>query len=234
VNVAIPCVHWLLKPDGIKPKNLIQLIHEKGYFSIHSYLRWAATVDGLFSNINDESELNEVPIIHETIRLGNFEWTIICKKGDFEGHGGKTDFPHFHVQLVSKGKVHIRFNTEHFRLNRNDLFVLNLRVYHGDVFNVTSLIAPSPKTLFEFVPPEKIIESLEAPPEGKRANVKVDTFITAKEGESLSGDKIAEMIRESEEKKVPIAALVEKYFPSSQVNQILSPSEDQPENHNRN
>lgn len=234
VNPSTPCLHWLLMPEGIKPKHLIQIIHEKGYFRIHSYLRWASTIDGFINNINDESDLSEEAIIHETIRLGVLEWTIICKKGDFEGHSGKINFPHFHIQLISKGRSHIKFNSEHFKLSRYDLFMLNMKVNHSGVFKVTSLLAPSAKTLFELVPPEQIIDSLEGPPEGTQGNVKVDTFIEANEGETLSGDKIAEMMRESKQRNVPIAALAVKYFPTAKIERILSPSDDQPENHKRN
>ena len=61
-----PCLHWLLRPKGFKKKHF-NLVYERfSFFRVSGYVRWVASLGGLFKNIND------IKLEHEGEKLIDF------------------------------------------------------------------------------------------------------------------------------------------------------------------
>jgi len=128
-NEDEPCLHWFLIPGGFRKKHFSLIYQKFDRFQIESYLRWVASQEKIFENINDlVDERSPNNVFHTTIKYKEFEWVITCSKGDLEGHKDSRNgkFPHYHISMRLGGRRFVDFKDHHVPLTKLDLHKLDL------------------------------------------------------------------------------------------------------------
>ncbi|MDB6117906.1 MAG: hypothetical protein JWO08_1687 [Verrucomicrobiaceae bacterium] len=123
-----PCLHWLLRPKGVKTKHIEQLMLAQGYFRPASFVRFIANFAKPYKNINDlEDEGDPAAVFHWTCCWKHIRWTFKCGLNDLRGHAGsQTDFPHFHMEMRLDGRAFVDFGSLHIPLSKVDLANLQI------------------------------------------------------------------------------------------------------------
>jgi hypothetical protein len=52
-DLAKPCRHWLLKPDGVRKEHIEKVATQFSWGILENYLRWVANEEAFAKNIND-------------------------------------------------------------------------------------------------------------------------------------------------------------------------------------
>ncbi len=238
-SAQTPCLHWLLRPKKFKKKHLSILYREFTYFKISGYIRWVASLDGPVQNINDiQAEHPGGKLIDFTARHRHITWSFSCGKSDYEGH--KTtrsgNFPHYHMQMKLNGKIFIRYNDCHIPFHDDDLFDIELFTKHKD-FAVHSYGRGA--GMQELMGSEKGLEFIvdhSTPTDNpEEAAYNISTVVMAKDGETISGDLIADGIKEAKESGRTIASVIREKLKDTNANikTIVSPGDGVPETHQR-
>ncbi len=231
---SIICFHWLLRPKGVKKKDIIKVLDKYSLLQIRAYFRWLATAESFMKNINDLTlEQSKEMIVHETTKYRDFIWTLSCSKSDFNGHR-KANFPHYHLLMKQADQVYFKFSGYHAKLKENDLFQFSLMLNHPDTMSSTPAVGVSVQNAMNEVPIEMLLENMNQAKDDKKAQFRVQTFITAPKGKTISGDQIAEIIETANKKNVPIAQAIKESNLDASVNIVINPSENIPENLHRN
>ncbi len=227
------CFHWFLKPTGIKKKNFNDYLSEPiGHFKLESYFRWMATMDKFIKNINDlKSDMSDSKLKEVTIKYKNIEWALNYGQTDLDGHAGSqyANFPHFHIQMLIDGQPFIRFNDFHIPFSKSDLLDIKLMKEAGDLIDFQHSHGPgmsvfeNSELLTELDKISKVSDSKET------ALFHNHTMVSMPDGKTMSGDKIAEIVKESKETKIPIRHLMQKYFPEATIITQVEPVEGMPE-----
>ncbi|MGQ6008352.1 hypothetical protein ACUNG2_05120 [Serratia sp. IR-2025] len=230
-----PCLHWLLRRCKFKTKDFHLIYKKYGYTNIAAFLRWCANMEKPIVNINDMTiEEKKEKIISNTIKWKNVEWTFDCSESDFKGHSGKeADFPHYHFQMRIDGFQFINFNSYHLPLHNDDIFAITMSRAHPEKFHYNfgdhgsgmnfamELISDDPEVAFEHMTRADNEEE---------AVYHMSTTVMANEGETISGDLIADLIDISKKTGEPLGSLLYKNMPPSiKVQTIVSPSDQTPE-----
>jgi hypothetical protein len=221
----VPCLHWLLRPKGFAKKDLALIGAKYGVFQIQSYLRWVANEEARASNINDlVDEFPAGQVIGLTIRYGNLEWSISCRESDYMGHPNAKygNRPHYHFQMRIDGRPFINYNDFHLDLHKMD--VINIAAMRTDPerlrarwsFGHGMQDVLSPENL------EHLISSPVGDEDDENAPLKLDTFIIADEGTTISGEAIYEMIQKAKAEGTTVASLA-KTLPNVSTTVIVSP-----------
>lgn len=238
-SAQTPCLHWLLRPKKFKKKHFPILYNEFTYFRISGYVRWIASLDGPMKNINDiQAEHPGGKLIDFTVRHKHITWSFSCGKSDYEGH--KTtksgNFPHYHMQIKLNGNIFIRYNDFHIPFHDYDLFDIELFTKHKD-FAVYSYgrgvgmqgLMGSEEGL------EFIVDHSTTTDNPEEAAYSLSTMVMAKDGETISGDFIADAVKEAKESGRTIASVIQKKRKDTNANitTIVSPGDGVPETQQR-
>lgn len=199
-----PCLHWLLRPAGVKKRHYPAVAEEFGMMAIQSWVRWVANEGGWAKNIADTAD--EHHIVQVTARYGDYAWSISCGKTDFAGHAGKnSDFPHYHLQMSIKNRPFISYNDFHFRIHDDELAILKAMEATGVKSKFVN--GESFDEVLATMDPEWVINlpvDRTADPESAAFNMQ--TVLIADEGTTISGDDIYEMFQQAKRDGVSFAS----------------------------
>lgn len=231
-NVDKICFHWLLRPHGIRKKDIIKVLDYYDCIQIRSYVRWLAQAEGFLSNINDlRVEQSSDMIIHETITYKNIEWTIYCNPNDFVGHSENriSSVPHYHLQIKIIDNIFFKFSDHHIKFSDYDLFVLNMTIKHPDKFAFFPSYGVGVQTVFDKIHPEDLLAKMKPSEDESKAQFNVQTSISAKDGKSIKGELIYQAIEESKKRNVPIAQVLKEMKLDADVEIRIDPSDNSPD-----
>ncbi|EMG6375210.1 hypothetical protein V5I26_004185 [Salmonella enterica subsp. diarizonae serovar 11:k:z53] len=235
ISKETPCLHWLLRRCKFKTKDFSLLYNKYGYVNIAAFLRWCANMEKPLVNINDlPSEMPKGKVLSSTIKWKNVEWTFDCSESDFRGHAGTAvEYPHYHFQMRIDGMQFINFNTYHLPFSQEDLFALTMGRNHPDKFiHNFGQFGMGMEAAMAFVEddPELALEHMSRSDDEESSTYHISTLAIAAEGEKISGDLIAELIKESRVTGVPLSKLMQERLPeNANVRTMISPSEAIPE-----
>lgn len=200
----VPCLHWLLRPQGVKKRHYPAIAEKFGMMAIQSWIRWVANEDGWARNIADTADENH--IVQVTARYADYAWSISCGRTDFEGHAGKnSDFPHYHLQMSIKDRPFISYNDFHFRIHDDELAILKAMEASGVKSKFVN--GESFDDVLANVDPEWVVNlpvDRAADPESAAFNMQ--TVLIADEGTTISGDAIYEMFQQAKRDGVSFAS----------------------------
>jgi len=221
-----PCFHWLLwQSKELNKKHFLRLFEQAGFHKIRDYLRWVANCEKPFANINDlVGEGKSTNFIDLTIRYKNLEWSFICSKNDRTGHTDthKGKNPHYHFQMKKDGYVVINYNGFHLPFTDYDEFCFALADGKFDRIGASDGRAAGIQTVLDSTNPENLIDIMTPADPEEDAPFKIDTLIEAEEGYAISGDEIANLIKESKKTGKTMAKLVER-LKNVKLTRIISP-----------
>ncbi|MFC1615996.1 hypothetical protein ACFL21_02555 [Patescibacteria group bacterium] len=225
---SIPCFHWFLRPNGCDKKHIGQLLEQSGigYFRILSYLRWIANIEIPGANINDlAEEVSSSKKIELTIQYDNYEWSFSCAPNDFDGHKEKNlgTSPHYHFAMKIGGRTFIKFGDFHAQFIDEDLF--NFKAMEIEVMKQRELYGASVQDFIGAMDPEELADMMISS-EPEKAAFNLQSIIMSEPEKPISGDFIAEMIKESKERKIPIAKIAKEKGLS--IKTFISPGEGIP------
>jgi hypothetical protein len=218
-NEKKPCLHWFLRPAGVKKKHYPAVAKLYGMMSIQAWMRWVANEGGWAKNIADTAD--EDHVVQVTARYGDFEWSISCGKTDFAGHAGKeSSFPHYHLQMSINGRPFISYNDFHFRIHDNELTILKAMEAAG--VKSKFVYGESFDDLMAAVEPEWVIDlPIEHGGDPDSAPFSMDTLIFADEGTTMRGEDIYDMIEKAKRDGVSFASRAHT-IPNSSAKTIIS------------
>lgn len=237
ISKKTPCLHWLLKRCKFRSKDFSKVYNKFDYHQTMSYLRWVANQERFQGNINDlNEEKSNNKIIETTIKWDNIEWTFNCSTNDYLGHGGNSNFPHYHFQMRIDGKPFINFNQHHIPFSGNDLFNIDLLQQKPEI--ISHSYGPGGLGMQDAVEadPEDILQYAVTAKDKEDATYQMQSIITSKDKDSpLKGEDIQAMLQESQKTGKPIASLIDKYFPDTvESNTIIFPVSTIPDISKRN
>lgn len=231
-SVRKPCFHWLLwEAKGLRKKHFSLLFESTSYHQLDAYLRWVANTDVLFGNINDlDEERNSSKFIETTIKYKNLEWSFSCSKGDFEGHKDRKEgkFPHYHFQMKKNGNVVINYSGFHIPFSEYDEFCFAAERGDLDKIKFGHIHGAGMQTMMEKLSPQEIIDSIKNADDELTAQFQVQTMVQAKEGTTIKGSDLADIMKESKETGVPISKLIQK-LKNVRIQSVISPGPVVPE-----
>ncbi len=220
-----PCLHWLLKPNGFKKKDLMEIANHFGFFQIQTYLRWVANTDGFAKHINDlQDDGSGTKLLELTIRYRNLKWSFSCAESDYRGHqtSQHAKYPHYHFQMRIDDRPFINYSDFHVPFKEDDILSLEVKrrlphiIKHNfpygegmaDVLNddtVEALVTHSMHTDAE-----------------DDASLHLDTIVMAEEGTTIRGEDLYEIIREAKAKGVTMSSLMHK-LPNVRTRILVTP-----------
>lgn len=224
-NKKAPCIHWLLKPKGLKKKDIKLIANVYGYFQIQSYLRWLANQASFARNINDLPEEGTGTKLYEvTITYRNLEWSFSCAEGDYIGHAtsqhGK--HPHYHFQMRVDKKPFIDFGDFHVPFSKMDIINIEAMQTLPNLVKQRFSFGEGMKDVLRDDTVEQIINATVSGDDSEEAPFKIDTIAIAEEGKTISGNDLYNIIQEAKAKGVTAASLMHK-LPNAQARIIVSP-----------
>lgn len=220
-----PCFHWLLKPKGFKKKYFPLLFEQKSFRQLNDYLRWVANTEKPMQNINDLIEEKESSkFIEETIRYKNFEWSFSCSHSDRLGHKDKHKgkVPHYHFQMKVDNLVIINYNGFHLSFTDYDEFYFTVKDGKFDRLRSKHIQGAGMQSFFDNIKSEEIIDNLMYAKDEKDGQLNIDIMIEANAGTTISGDEIADLIKERDRTGISMAKLIKK-LKNVNVQTIISP-----------
>ena len=190
-------------------------------------------------NINDI--LEEHPggkLIDFTAKYKHITWSFSCGSSDFEGHKTKSygNFPHYHMQMKLNGQQFICYNNFHIPFHDDDLYDIELFAKHK-VFVKHGYGRGS--GMQELMGSEKGLEFIinHSDPTGDFDNAafNLNTIVMAKEGETISGELLAEAFDEAKAKGKTITSVLRDKLQDSNasITTIVSPGDGVPETQQR-
>lgn len=233
------CLHWLLRPKGFKKKHFPILYEKFTFFRISSYVRWVATIGGPMKNINDiQAEHPGGKLIDFTARFKYITWSFSCGKSDYEGH--KTtksgNFPHYHMQIKLNGNIFIRYNDFHIPFHNDDLFYIELFTKHKDFAVHSYGHGAGMQELMKNKEGLQFIVDNSVPTDNfEDATSRLTTMVMAKDGETISGNIIADAMKEAKESERTFASIIQEKLSDSNadITTIVSPGDGVPESQQR-
>jgi hypothetical protein len=208
-----PCFHWLLKPPGFKKKHFPLLYKDLGFHQIESYCRWVANCDTPMKNINDlVEEKSSSKFIEETIRYKNIEWSFSCSFSDRVGHKDRYEGrrPHYHFQMKANDNVVINYNGFHIPFTDYDEFCFAVKQGKLDRVKAQQIHGAGMQNIFEGIEPKDLIDVMKKSDNEDEAQFDLGILITADEGTTISGEQIADLLKERERTGDSIAKLIKE------------------------
>lgn len=228
-----PCFHWFLRPHGIKKKHFTKYLSTPiGFFRFDSYMRWIANLEAPFKNINDlKSEMNPAKVTEYTIRYKNIEWSISVGKTDRFGHTNSqnANFPHFHIQMKVDNNIFIKFNDFHIPLSDEDIFTFRAleeapeKVVWKNTFGQGMSIIEDEEEL------EQLDSLMIRTDDLENATFDTSTLVQMPEGETMDGDILNKIFKESKETGIPVRHLLKKHFPQASFMTEIRPGDGVPQ-----
>lgn len=233
-----PCFHWFLKPEGIRKKHFKKYLADPiGFFRFDSYIRWVANLEEPFKNINDlKDEMNPAKVTEYTVKYKNIEWSINIGQTDIEGHTNSknADFPHFHIQMKVDDDVFLRFNDFHIPLSEEDIFTFTALKEASDKVVWKNSFGEGMSILEDEEVLEKLDELMKRTDDVDNATFNTGTMIQMPEGESMSGEMLDKIFKESKETGTPVRHLIKKYYPKAGIVTEIKPGDGVPQISKRN
>lgn len=221
----LPCLHWLLKPKGFRKKDFFALVGRYGFFQIQSFLRWIANQDGFARNINDLScEGSSNKLFEVTIKYKKIEWAFSCAESDYQGHATSqhAKHSHYHFQMRIERQPFINYSDFHVPFSEMDIINIEaMRTSPGQIKQRFSF-GEGMSDVFNEDTVEQLVNAVVPGESYDEAPFKIDTIAMAKEGTTISGDDLFEIIQEAKSKNVTVASLMHK-LPNSHAQVIVTP-----------
>ncbi|WP_312145333.1 hypothetical protein [Brevundimonas sp.] len=199
-----PCLHWFLRPPGVKKRHYPAVAEKFGMMAIQSWVRWVANEDGWARNIADTTD--EHHIVQVTARYGDYAWSISCGKTDFAGHTGKnSNFPHYHLQMSIKDRPFISYNDFHFRIHDDELSILKAMEATGVKSKFVN--GESFDDVLATIDPQWVVDlPVDRTADPQRAAFNLQTILIADEGTTISGEAIYDMFQQAKRDGVSFAS----------------------------
>ena len=226
-NTRKLCPHWLLQPQGIKTRDIGQVLAKFGYFRTQAFLRWLANQEGFARNINDlDGERDPSKVMEATIAFRDFEWTFTCAQSDLDGHStsANAEAPHFHFQMKRGTQIIFGFSGLHCPFTDHDLFKVEIirsgsskighHFPHGQGMN--DLLHPKMT--------EALIEQARTPPTPDQATIRLQTIVMPMDGKFVVPEELSAILREAQEKDVPFASLVRRLKDKAKIMTVIVPA----------
>lgn len=208
---SIPCIHWLLKPTGLKKKHIFLVPEKYGFFQIQSLLRWYATQDSFGKNINNiPEEGTGNKLIELTIKYNEIEWSFSCGRSDLLGHENAKDGsqPHYHFQMRVSDRSYVRFNETHFPFSKYDLF--KIEAIQAGLIHDSNSFGIGMHEVLNAENPEDFIGSQSQSGSEENAPLIIDSFVCADEGETIKVEDVYNLLKEAEDSGVTASSLLHK------------------------
>lgn len=232
-NKKETCFHWLLRPNGVRTRNIKRLLDHYGLIRVRAYLRWLAHSERALTNINDlREEQSDHMIVHESIKYKTLKYTLHCSETDFTGHRD-SNFPHYHFQMILNGLIFFKFSQHHAKLLDTDIFELKLLLEHPDMFAVGPFFGAGIQNMFDAFKPEELLEHMEPSTDENFAPFNVQTMVVAKNGHKIPGSKIMEIYELSKKENITIAQAIRKSDLEADITTMINPSDNLPLNSQR-
>lgn len=226
-DYSTPCLHWLFRSHKrIKKKHIQEALQTRGILEVIAYLRWAANYEFKLSGINDFEgyELRPEVFFQETIQWKNVTWTFWIKNNDLTGHPRKlANYPHYHIQMTIDGRNFINFGDLHIPLTEWDIYNLHLRKGAFPGFKHSFPFGESYGDLLTNLSQEQLLSGMKSTDKENRAQFHLQTSIEAGPGELLSGNDLADLVKESKATKIPLAKLAKEKFKNATVSTYIEP-----------
>ena len=224
------CLHWMLRPNGVKKKHFYALYKTIGYFQMEAYARWVANLESPLVNINDmEVERREKKIFETTIKYRHIEWSFSCSPSDLEGHKRPKEgnYPHFHFQMRLNKKPFINYSENHIAFTDEDVWKLAMLNQDDIPIGINPMFGSGMGSILSEKNVEHVLDIAESTENEEDATFKFDTLVMAKPGETISGNDIAELIKERKKTDVPLAKLLKRI--DADVQTFVTPGNGVPE-----
>lgn len=222
----LPCIHWMLKPKGFKKKDFKLITEKYGFYQIQSLLRWYANEESFGRNINslkDEGTGNK--LFEVTIKYLNLEWSFSCAESDYNGHQESkfSKHSHYHFQMRIDQRPFIGFNDFHISFSEMDIINIEaMKAKPNLVRQRFSFGDGMEELLNDENVLDKVVSDTSDNLEETEAQFKLNSFVVAEEGCSISGDELYSIAEEAKLKGVPVASLLHK-LSNSKTQVIVSP-----------
>ncbi|MCL5423365.1 MAG: hypothetical protein M1461_12995 [Nitrospirae bacterium] len=225
-----PCIHWLLRPKRFKKKHFKELFNIYGYFQMEAYVRWVANQMAPFKNINDlQIEKDDKKIFETTIKYKHLEWSFSCSPSDLEGHKNSAigNFPHFHFQMRMEKRPFIDYSDFHVPFKDEDIW--RLAMLHQDEipFEHHFDYGEGMQSILGEESLENVVNNSVTVDDEEEAAFRLQIFVEAKPGETISGADIVALMQESKRTGEPLAKLVRRLDAS--VRTVVMPGDGVPE-----
>jgi hypothetical protein len=233
-----PCLHWLLRPEGVDKKHIEEVLKSFDFSQVEAYVKWVANSEVIFGNINDLVEGKKSSrIIEETIKFKDIEWSFSCAETDLKGHEGSLygKDPHYHFQMIINGKIFFRYSDFHIPFAPMDLFMLDVRTGKFPEAKWFDTFSMGMQGATNELPPEVLLSLMKGTQteDLDTASFRVQTILHAEEGKTISGADIIDAFNESQEKNIPIATLVNKMKNIGSAQTVILPGDGVPEKADR-
>lgn len=196
-----------------------------GFFQIQSFLRWIANQDGFARNINDLScEGSSNKLFEVTIKYKKIEWAFSCVESDYQGHATSqhAKHSHYHFQMRIERQPFINYSDFHVPFSEMDIINIEaMRTSPGQIKQRFSF-GEGMSDVFNEDTVEQLVNAVVPGESYDEAPFKIDTIAMAKEGTTISGDDLFEIIQEAKSKNVTVASLMHK-LPNSHAQVIVTP-----------
>lgn len=222
-----PCMHWLLKPHGFRKRYFPSVYEKFEQERIEMFLRWFVNAHTPLRNINDTRTGDKDMVISVTITYKELEWSFSCKKDCFLGKYGLHP-SHYHFQMRINSNPFIDYGDYHIPLTDYDQWALNIKLGNNPEIEHREVYGMSTREAMEVLDGETLLENMKTTNDYEHATWHMQTMITAEPGKTISGDKIAELIRESKETGQPLAKLVKK-LDGVKTSVLIEPGEGVPD-----
>lgn len=192
-----PCMHWLLRPDGFKPKHFKKVYDKFEYHRIDPYLRWVANTDGLFKNINDfDEEKPEGKIFEYTIKYKGIEWSFSCSESDFQGHPNrrKGREPHYHFQMRINDQQFINYGDTHIPFTQMDIFLIYAGKGEFKEFNYVHIHGAGMSEVLNQERMPKYLDGMTYTDDESKAAVHIQSMVRSKTDEGISSEEIKKIM----------------------------------------
>lgn len=222
-----PCMHWLLRPDGLRKADLVKVFDKYLYFQIQTYLRWLANSAEFARNINELPDEGSGDKVFEiTIKYKKIEWAFCCSKSDFQGHPTTENakHPHYHFQMRIDGRQFVNYSDFHLPLHEQDIVYFEAMQKNPGLLKGHTLYGEGMNDIMRDDTLKDIIKYSSTPKNPEDATFSFDTVIIADEGTTMSGEDIYRIWEEAKRKGVSFASLAHK-MPNAKANIMVSPGE---------
>lgn len=209
-----PCMHWLLRPDGLDKKHISQVLNNFDYFRIYAFLCWLANTEGPMRNVNDlREEKSENKVLELTIKYKNLEWSFSSAKSCFNGNHKRGGLPsgksHYHFQMKIDGRIFVKYSDFHIPFTEYDLMCFSFQRGENEQIKYITWRGGI-QDAFDAVPPEAMLEAMTSTEDASKATFHMQVMLEADEGKTISGDEIADLINERNRTGEPLAKLVKR------------------------
>ncbi len=225
--VKNPCMHWLLRPVGFDKKHFPLVFRKFNYLRIQSYLRWMANAEIPVGNINDlEEEKNPKKVIEYSIKYKNLLWSFSCGKSDLNGHFSFNKVarsPHYHFQMQIDGRPFINYGDFHIPFDEEDLWTLPIILGMVPESTWVNDYGMGMQDMMTKIKPEELLNSMSRADDESDGIYHLSTFVEAELGKTISGSELADLVKKSKERGIPIAKLAKEMKNVGSVKTIISP-----------